>query len=285
MVELTGFSKEEILEEDLFKEKYKHLLPMKTVLMEAVSKNETLVTDHWNPDRKQWFRISLFPVEHSLFVTLRDITEEKNQYQELLTVKNLKKHILNSTSDCIWAIDHEYNLILGNDAYYKIMRRSLGEEIRIGDNVLCKRWKKDLRGERIDTWKDFYDRALNGQRNVSTILLPEHQGRFLHEVTFEPVISGKNENRVIGVACFGRDISERAQHLESIEKQNSQLREIAWLQSHKMRAPLSNILGLTDLVLNTPEGDEKEELLQMLRQEAMQVDEIILEIAQKTRRV
>lgn len=285
MAKLTGYSKEEILGEDLFKKRYRHLLPMKAVFTEAIAKNATLVMDHWNSDRKQWLRISLFPIGHSLFVTLRDVTDEKNQFQELVAVKNLKRHILNSTSDCIWAIDEDYNLILGNEAYYKIMRRSLGEEISIGDNVLFKKGKKDLRGKRIEAWKQLYDRALDGKRNVSNILISELEESLLHEVTFEPVISEKNEQSVIGVACFARDISERAQHLESIEKQNSQLREIAWLQSHKMRAPLSNILGLTDLVLNTPEGDEKEELIKMLRQEAQQVDKIIMDIAQKTRRV
>lgn len=284
MVKVTGHSEKEVLGENLFRKTYSHLFPIERVFKEALLSKSALELDHYSADRNQWFRISLFPMEESLFATLSDITEEKNRYRELLEVKNLKRHILNSTSDYIWAIDHQYHLLSANKSYFQIMERNLGEHIQVGDNVLSMKGKEDKRGHRLQLWKEYYDLALNGQRTVSTISVADETESLLHEVTFEPIISERNHLHIIGVACFARDVSERARHMESIEKQNTQLREIAWLQSHKMRAPVSNILGLTDLVLSCDDQDEKLELIKLLQDAALQLDQIIMEVSKKTTR-
>lgn len=283
MEEITGYSKEEVLGEDLFAEKYAHLFPMKKMFCEAVLNRTALEIEHWSGNREQWFRISLFPVDQFLYITLAEITEEKNRYNELTNIKNLKRHVLNSTADLIWAIDHRYRLLFGNNAYLQMMRTKLGQDIQIGDDVTVQRSNRDLRGERLKIWKEHYDRALKGFYSVATISISEEAVKSLHEVTFQPVESS-NSKEIVGVTCFSRNVSERAQHIESIEKQNSQLREIAWLQSHKMRAPLSNILGLTDLILNSSDWKEKLQLIELLQESAFELDEIVKEVAQKTTR-
>lgn len=53
------------------------------------------------------------------------------------------------------------------------------------------------------------------------------------------------------VAIF-LDISERKQQETMIQKQNEKLKEIAFASSHLIRAPLSNILGLTQLLDENP---------------------------------
>lgn len=52
-------------------------------------------------------------------------------------------------------------------------------------------------------------------------------------------------NRMIGSM---QDITERINHIKAIESQNSQLREIAWIQAHEIRAPLARIMGLVELL-------------------------------------
>jgi hypothetical protein len=44
------------------------------------------------------------------------------------------------------------------------------------------------------------------------------------------------------------DISETLKHINTIEVQNAKLKNIAWTQSHVVRAPLSRILGIIDLI-------------------------------------
>jgi light-regulated signal transduction histidine kinase (bacteriophytochrome) len=84
------------------------------------------------------------------------------------------------------------------------------------------------------------------------------------------------QHEVTGVNCFLRDITRQREHVEQIEKQNEKLREIAWIQSHKVRAPVANILGLAQLC--QLDGSANSEIIPMFLQAAEQLDEMIREI-------
>ncbi|MNV69699.1 hypothetical protein D3C71_1626190 [compost metagenome] len=70
------------------------------------------------------------------------------------------------------------------------------------------------------------------------------------------------------------DVSKRVNYIRMIEKQNQDFKDIAWIQSHKVRAPLTNIMSLTDLMLQDPHGDHID-LLQMLKRSTTQLNEAI----------
>lgn len=66
------------------------------------------------------------------------------------------------------------------------------------------------------------------------------------------------------------------------EEQNLRLREISWMQSHVVRAPLARILGLAELLI-VDEGDQsRAELITHLKDSATELDRIIYEIVKKT---
>ncbi|WP_442589142.1 PAS domain S-box protein [Pedobacter sp. AW31-3R] len=56
------------------------------------------------------------------------------------------------------------------------------------------------------------------------------------------------------------DVSERINYIHKIEQQNHDLMEIAWIQSHMVRAPLANIMSLTEFLINYPDEDTSETL-------------------------
>ncbi|SKB85780.1 PAS domain-containing protein [Dyadobacter psychrophilus] len=61
------------------------------------------------------------------------------------------------------------------------------------------------------------------------------------------------------------------------------LQEIAYLQSHVVRAPLARLMGIVDLIKNYPHTDiEKNELLDHLLLSAKELDEVIRDISGKT---
>jgi len=60
------------------------------------------------------------------------------------------------------------------------------------------------------------------------------------QLSFNPIY---DQQEVIWVNCFMRDITEQQEYVERIEDQNNSLREIAWMQSYQVRAPLANVLG------------------------------------------
>lgn len=80
------------------------------------------------------------------------------------------------------------------------------------------------------------------------------------------------------------DITENLKHLKAIEQQNKQLMEIAWTQSHVVRAPLARIMGLVQLISDeeTP-THEKLEMLPYVLDSANELDEIIRTIVKQSK--
>ncbi len=72
-------------------------------------------------------------------------------------------------------------------------------------------------------------------------------------------------------------------HIKAIEAQNKQLQEIAWIQSHIVRAPLARIMGLINLLKIEDEiPDDLKTLLQYILTSANEFDEIIKTISNKS---
>lgn len=79
------------------------------------------------------------------------------------------------------------------------------------------------------------------------------------------------------------DITERYKYIRAIEKQNKKLREIAWTQSHVVRAPLSRIMGLIRLLeLDAAKPGETKDILKNIKTSARELDEVIREIVKKS---
>jgi len=90
-------------------------------------------------------------------------------------------------------------------------------------------------------------------------------------------VSGKQARLVIA-----RDISEQISYINAIEEQNQKLQEIAFIQSHLVRAPLARIMGLTYLILRNKDEKPDPKLLEYLDQSAKDFDQIIQTITDNT---
>jgi PAS domain S-box-containing protein len=91
---------------------------------------------------------------------------------------------------------------------------------------------------------------------------------------------------VEGIVINSRDITESLNNLKAIERQNKQLREIAWIQSHIVRAPVARIMGLVDLLNNYNENERmRSEMLEHIVTSANELDEVIRNIVEKTEKV
>lgn len=92
------------------------------------------------------------------------------------------------------------------------------------------------------------------------------------------IFKGKRAKLIVAT-----DISERIEYFNAIEKRNEILREIAWIQSHKVRAPLAKIMGLVSL-LSTKESSDKEmaKILKFIDSSANELDGVIREVTIKS---
>ncbi|MFD2518377.1 PAS domain-containing protein [Salinimicrobium flavum] len=89
--------------------------------------------------------------------------------------------------------------------------------------------------------------------------------------------------RMVGAAL---DVTESRKMLREIKKQNKILKEVAWEQSHVVRAPLARLKGLLDLLdSDCYEVWTREELIDLIRESADELDEVIVKIIRKTEEI
>jgi PAS domain S-box-containing protein len=99
-------------------------------------------------------------------------------------------------------------------------------------------------------------------------------------ITICPVFDSKK--KLTNWISIQRDITKQKEYLNAIEEQNSRLKNIRWLQSHGVRAPLARIMSLVSLIgISTVEEDRKE-LIKYLQMSADELDQIVTSIANDT---
>lgn len=90
----------------------------------------------------------------------------------------------------------------------------------------------------------------------------------------------------VGRIILANDVTERITYVEAIEKQNEKLKEIAWIQSHVVRAPLARMMSLIDIIKNYGLDDnDGENLLGHILTSAEELDAIINDITKKSEAV
>lgn len=85
--------------------------------------------------------------------------------------------------------------------------------------------------------------------------------------------------RMIGAM---QDITERLTFLSNMELENRMLKEISWMQSHIVRAPLARIMGLSELLTYNEGKITNKELLVHLTDSAHELDQVISSILSQT---
>jgi light-regulated signal transduction histidine kinase (bacteriophytochrome) len=82
---------------------------------------------------------------------------------------------------------------------------------------------------------------------------------------------------------FIKNITQEQQLKRNMLDQNEKLYEIAFLQSHQVRAPIVQLLGLINLINYEDFNDpENKEIIHALKDSTVNFDEIIREIINKT---
>jgi len=218
-----------------------------------------------------WGSMNVYPTKDGIAVYFVDITEQKKIQEKIFNDGQNLRAIINNTRDLIWSVDRQSNIITGNQPFWDRVQELTGKN---EDEVT----NADFVQERLKVFFDSYERAFQGEA-FSVVRQRESGGRQVYEeLSFNPIRD--QHDVIIGVNCFLRDITERQEHLQKIEDQNKRLREIAWIQSHLVRAPLARILGLAQLC--KLDDSPNAEIIPMLKKSAEELDEIILNITELT---
>ncbi len=107
---------------------------------------------------------------------------------------------------------------------------------------------------------------------------------FLVKAYHSKIVVGKELRKQVDHQT--KEIQQRNSKMEEVmielEKQNQVLKNVAWVQSHELRGPLSRMLGLLEVMKNYDSykkvGKEKEQIIIEIDQAAVELDQIIRKI-------
>lgn len=86
--------------------------------------------------------------------------------------------------------------------------------------------------------------------------------------------------------ALANDVTERVLHMETIEMQNEKLKEIAWIQSHVVRAPLSRMMALIkEIETESLSKEDKRLYLSYVLESANELDQIVKGVVSKSQQI
>jgi PAS domain S-box-containing protein len=215
----------------------------------------------------------------SSLVLINDITEKMKIEAEIIESEQRYADLFHLSPQPMFVYDSDQLLILDvNEAaihHYGYSReefQSMNINKIIYENDIFE-FKKSRR--QINTiWEAAPNHIFKHQKKNGDIIDVDVKSR---------AINFKNTNAEV---ILINDITDRLKHIKSIELQNEALKEIAWMQSHVVRAPLARIMGMVNLMSDHSCGyDEKMELLPYVFDSATELDTIIKDIVKKSSEV
>lgn len=206
---------------------------------------------------------------------IQKILEDKNKLDELIY---LYEFVNKATYDVIWDYDlqsNKLNWMPGFEETYGYSREDYPDDFWAMSQVFQEdrpKVQQTLRStiaERQPAWLIEYRYiCANG-----TLKYVRDRGHVVFNEQGEPI-------RMIGAM---QDVDQQRKYEEQLLNQNKQLREIAWINSHEVRRPLSNIIGLVALI-NESAGQfpELQSLIEMLSSSSTELDEALKRINEQT---
>lgn len=202
--------------------------------------------------------------------------EKEKQLQQALKTKTLTYGaLLSHVDDLLWSVDRNGKLISFNKAYDEFNRMVFGKSLAIGGEEA--RLEND--DEYAAQWHVYYNRVLNGESLQWTGKGLRTNGYTpLVEFTLQPIRNEQNE--IIGVSCCRKDVTEAFNRLTKIQAKNDKLKELAWMESHKARIPVVNLLGLISLIemKGLTCTSELNQVMEMIKNEVIKLEEIMQEV-------
>jgi PAS domain S-box-containing protein len=243
---------------------------------EAIQTGLAVHFEDYYPPLKKWYEISAYPSVNGLSVYFKDITERKvtesllkdseKRYSELFQLSPLPK----------WVFDLDTLKFLDvNNAAIEHYGYSLEEFLSMTIKEIRPLEDMPALGKILEEHKNEKQFTLPGnirhKRKNGEIILVDIKS---NDISYK----GKNARIIVA-----NDITERLSYIQAIEQQNEKLKEISWMQSHIIRAPLARIMGLVPLLndaINNPEA--RSEIMEYIKLSANELDSVIGDITDKT---
>lgn len=218
------------------------------------------------------------PAVQGIVCNSSDITERVESQKKIM--ENVERYniVARATRDAIWDYDLSTQKIIWNRGISGILKyKSIGH---VTDSSW---WENNIhpddRERVVSTITDHIKHGSTLWTNEYRFLCGDGVYRYMLDRGYVGFDQHRKPYRMIGAM---QDITENKMQMKAIEEQNRKLMEIAWLQSHAVRAPLTKIMSLVDLLQHACNDEETKILLKYLSESSMQLDEVITSISKNT---
>jgi PAS domain S-box-containing protein len=246
-------------------------------LMKIRRKDGTMITGSFNS------KPNILPGLHMCVIT--DVTERLEKKRELMESERRFKALVQEGADLIAILDEEGNYKFVSESSYPIL--GIHPQDFIGKNAFG--WIHP--DDREAVLALFLKIKEHRQIKTEPFRFMDGLGAYRWIVTIATNMT--DDPAVGGVVANSRDITEAVIKAKDLEisneryrQQNERLREIAWTQSHVVRAPLTRLMGLVDLLQTGDTGSMPvETVIGLIGLSAGELDEVIREIVGKADKV
>ncbi len=216
--------------------------PYALAMRKAFDLGQTITFEQpWPPSYH--FAVSASPSKEGIICYFIDISLQKKQQLELLANEIKLKAILDSTTDVNIMISPDMHILNFNRTAGILAEEYFQTKLYEGANFM-----HYVMPELRESFQENFNRALSGEKLTMErpVSMPNGDAMWFQFLYYPVYSEGGN---MLGVAMNITNINGRKTAEMKLLQQYDKMREIAYLQSHEARAPLSNILGLINVLM------------------------------------
>ena len=213
-------------------------------------------------------------LENKLSVKKQKLEKARYRFEKS---ERILKTIYDSTGLIIFLVAPDYTTLFFNRNAFQNSLTLTGKEINTGDSF--QEVASAVLNHTMESFTEVFQKALQNKLVVTEDMIKGDTGVFWRRTEYRSVF---DDDALVGVSITITNISDRKRDESLIQKQDTILKEIIYDQSHGLRLPVANILGIIqlfrekDLLLSDPEA------IQMLETSASQLDQMIRTIVKKS---
>jgi PAS domain S-box-containing protein len=197
---------------------------------------------------------------NAIVVNLRDISEKKKAEDNVQQLNNRLRIATEAANVCIW----EWDIITGELKWDNAMYKLYGLDPKIGMPHLMN-WMDAVHPDDLTNLLKMSDEAIAGTRPLDTefriFRASDRSVRFIRSKALN--VMDKKTGAVVKMIGSNWDITEnqlakqeKEKILADLIRRNNDLEQFAYIISHNLRAPVSNVLGLSEMLINDDVDDE-----------------------------
>jgi PAS domain S-box-containing protein len=237
-------------------------------------------------NKKHWFRLLVAPLQDknqkNVIVMHVDITDRKIAEESLIKSEANLRSIFENTDLSIVLLDTTLKMVSFNTNAQNLAIKHFGKKLKIGSvgpDFLPK--------ERRDIIKESIRRVRNNEVVTYEAFYNMKDGSMeWFDVKWIGVVGEKGEN--VGVILTFKNITNKKQYEKErsimtadLVQRNRDLEEYAYIVSHNLRAPVANIVGLSNLLSSIePDNEDTKEPIEALSVSVNNLDKVVIDMNQ-----